>query len=111
LAAINIQNIMLSRDEKLDKAGFLNAILADKIPADDVFALAKKLQLDPSAKWIVFLIKTKKEAISGTGEMIRNLFPDRNRNIISEHEGNTVLVRQVRAKENAGNFEENAKSI
>lgn len=112
LAAINIKNIKLSHDEKFDKAGFIKGIITDKIHPGDILVQAKKLQLDSSAKWVVFLVKTQKDADAGTGELIQNLFPDRNKNIIfAQDDQNTVLVKQVRGKETAEEFDGYAKSL
>lgn len=111
LAALNVKNIKLSHEEKYDKAGLIKAILADKILPGDIPAQAKKLQLDTAAKWIVFLVKTPKDADAGTREVIQNLFPDRSKNIIFSRDDSTVLVKQVREKESASQFEEYARSL
>ena len=111
LAVCQIRNLILANREQSDKNNFMQNILLGNMLVVDMYNKAKKLHIE-QAKRLVYVIQIDGRKDSGTVELVKNLFADRNRDFVTElDEQSIILIKdasEIKQEEDALNL---AKTI
>lgn len=109
VAANNIRHYY---DEKYDKTNFMQNIIFDNLLSFDLHQKARELHIDIDAPRAVFYIKVQEAGESGIYEVIRNMFPDKEKDfIINIDSGNMVLIKEMKEVVPTEELEAIAQSI
>ncbi len=94
VAANNVRHYY---DEKYDKTIFMQNIIFDNMLAFDLHQKALELHVDIEVPRAVFYIKVLKKGEVGIYEVIRNMFPDKEKDfVINIDSNNIVLIKELR---------------
>lgn len=92
-------NVRRYYDEKYDKTIFMQNILFDNMLAFDLHQKALELHIDVEIPRAVYYIKVLKKGDVGIYEVIRNMFPDKEKDfVINIDANNIVLVKELKEK-------------
>ena len=95
-------NVRRYYDEKYDKTIFMQNIIFDNMLAFDLHQKALELHVDVDAQRVVFFIKVLKKGEVGIYEVIRNMFPDKEKDfVINIDSNNIVLIKDLKEKHDA----------
>lgn len=95
--AIAANNVRHYYDEKYDKTVFMQNILFDNLLSFDIHQKAKELHVDIEQPRAVFYIKNEGKGDLSIFEVIRNLFPDKDRDfVINVDAESIVLVKELK---------------
>lgn len=109
---VSINNVRRYYDEKYDKTIFMQNIIFDNILAFDLHQKALELHVDVDVARAVFYIKVVKKGETGIYEVIRNMFPDKEKDfVINIDSNNIVLIKELKRDKSAKNIESLAKQI
>lgn len=112
LFSVNVINIKSYHEDKFDKTNFIKEILTNKAVLNEIPLRAKELHVAYNISRSVFLIKTEKGKDVQTVEILQSLFPNRARDyVIAMDDESTVLVRELKSKEDPADTEKVARSI
>jgi len=112
LISINVANIKAYHEEKFDKPNFIKNILIDNVLPGDISIRARELHVPYAANRIVFLIVTEKEKGAHVHEVVQSLFPNKMKDfVIALDDENTVLVKEIKTKDDAEEVENVGKII
>lgn len=90
-------NVRLYYDEKYDKTIFMQNIILDNLLSFDLHQKAHELHVDTEAPRAVFYIKVQKKADSSIYEVIRNLFPDKEKDfVVNIDSENIILIKELK---------------
>lgn len=90
-------NVRRYYDEKYDKTIFVQNIIFDNILAFDLHQKALELHVDVDVARAVFYIKVVKKGEIGIYEVIRNMFPDKEKDfVINIDSSNIVLIKELK---------------
>ena len=105
-------NVRKYYDEKYDKTVFMQNIIFDNILAFDLHQKALELHVDIEVARAVFYIKVVKKGEIGIYEVIRNMFPDKEKDfVINIDSNNIVLIKELKRDKSAKMVETLAKQI
>ena len=105
-------NVRYYYDEKFDKNNFMQNIIFDNLLAFDLHQKARELHVDIDIPRAVFYIKVLDEGENGIYEVLRNMFPDKEKDfVINIDSSNIVLIKEVKETEMSDKLEEMAQSI
>lgn len=105
-------NVRRYYDEKYDKTIFMQNIIFDNILAFDLHQKALELHVDIEIPRAVFYIKVVKKGETGIYEVIRNMFPDKEKDfVINIDSNNIVLIKELKRDKSAKTIDTLAKQI
>ena len=85
-------------DEKYDRNSFVKNIIVDNILPGDVLYRTRELHLTVEANRMVYLVRTPKSAEGTTLDILKNLFPDRNRDfVIRIDDHDSVVIKEFKS--------------
>lgn len=94
VAANNVRHYY---DEKYDKTNFMQNIIFDNLISFDLHQKARELHVDCDVPRAVFYIKATGNGESGIYEVIRNMYPDKERDfVINVDANNIVLIKELK---------------
>ena len=109
VAANNVRHYY---DEKYDKNNFMQNITFDNLLSFDLHQKARELHVDIDIPRAVFYIKVLDEGEVGIYDVLRNMFPDKERDfVINIDTKNLVLIKELKEVENSQKLEETAQAI
>lgn len=109
VAANNVRHYY---DEKYDKNNFMQNIIFDNLLSFDLHQKARELHVDIDTPRAVFYIKVLDEAENGIYDVIRNMFPDKEKDFVINIDTNDmVLIKELKEIETSEKLEEMAQSI
>ena len=86
-------------DEKYDRNSFVKNIIVDNILPGDVLYRTRELHLTVEANRMVYLVRTPKVAEGTTLDILKNLFPDRNRDfVIRIDDHDSVVIKEFKSE-------------
>ncbi len=110
--AVAANNVRRYYDEKYDKTIFMQNIIFDNMLAFDLHQKALELHVDVDISRVVFYIKVLKKGEIGIYEVIRNMFPDKEKDfVINIDSSNIVLIKELKEKQDAAYIDALAKQI
>lgn len=110
--AVAANNVRHYYDEKYDKTNFMQNIIFDNLLSFDLHQKARELHVDIDTPRAVFYIKTQESGESGIYEVIRNMFPDKERDfVINVDSSNIVLIKELKEVISSEELEAMAQSI
>lgn len=90
-------NVRRYYDEKYDKTVFMQNIIFDNMLAFDLHQKALELHVDIEANRAVYYIKVVKKGDVGIYEIVRNMFPDKEKDfVINIDSSNIVLIKEIK---------------
>lgn len=109
IAANNVRHYY---DEKYDKNNFMQNIIFDNLLSFDLHQKARELHVDIDTPRAVFYIKVLEEGENGIYDVLRNMFPDKERDfVINIDASNIVLIKELKEIETSEKLEETAQAI
>ncbi len=112
LISLNISNMKLFYEDKYDKCTFMKNIILDNILPGDIPLRSKELHLLNNVNRVAALIKTEKSKDIYVHDVIQGLFPNKAKDfIIVLDEENTVLIKELKNKDDYKEIEKAAGSI
>ncbi len=110
--AVAANNVRRYYDEKYDKTIFMQNIIFDNMLAFDLHQKALELHVDVDIARVVFYIKVLKKGEIGIYEVIRNMFPDKEKDfVINIDSNNIVLIKELKEKQDAQYIDSLANQI
>lgn len=110
--AIAANNVRHYYDEKYDKNNFMQNIIFDNLLAFDLHQKARELHVDIDIPRAVFYVKVVEPGETGIYDVLRNMFPDKERDfVINIDANNLVLIKELNDSNEADKLEEIAQSI
>lgn len=105
-------NVRRYYDEKYDKTIFMQNIIFDNMLAFDLHQKALELHVDVDVARVIFYIKVLKKGEVGIYEVVRNMFPDKEKDfVINIDSANIVLVKELRESYNTESINALAQQI
>lgn len=105
-------NVRFYYDEKYDKTIFMQNIILDNMLSFDLHQKAHELHVETEAPRAVFYIKVQKKGDTSIYEVIRNLFPDKEKDfVVNIDSENIILIKELKEILSAEELDEIAKSI
>ncbi|OOB80131.1 MAG: CdaR family transcriptional regulator [Epulopiscium sp. Nuni2H_MBin003] len=99
LGAFQIKNLLSAYKEKFNKENLIKNLLLDNLLLIDIYNRAKKLNIENDVPRVVYVIDNVENAEISSIEIIRNLFPDKNKDFITAiDESSIILVKEVLSK-------------
>ncbi len=109
VAANNVRHYY---DEKYDKTIFMQNIIFDNMLAFDLHQKAMELHVDVEVPRAVFYIKVLKKGEVSIYEVIRNMFPDKEKDfVINIDSSNIVLIKELKDNSSPERINEIANQI
>ena len=85
-------------DEKYDRNSFVKNIIVDNILPGDVLYRTRELHLTIEAHRVVYLVRVQKSVENAALDILKNLFPDRNRDfVIRIDDHDSVVIKEFKA--------------
>jgi len=98
---VAVNNVRRYYDEKYDKTIFMQNIIFDNILAFDLHQKALELHVAVEVPRAVFYIKISKKGESGLYEIVRSMFPDKEKDfVINIDSNNIVLIKELKGDSN-----------
>lgn len=112
LISLNISNMKLFYEDKYDKSTFVKNVILDNILPGDIPPRSKELHLPNNVNRVAALIKTEKTKDIYVYDFIQGLFPNKAKDfIIVLDEENTVLIKELKNKDDYREIEKTAVNI
>lgn len=109
VAANNVRHYY---DEKYDKTNFMQNIIFDNLLAFDLHQKARELHVDIETPRAVFYIKVHENGDQSIYEVIRNMFPDKEKDfVINVDANNIVLIKELKEPATSQELEQMAQSM
>lgn len=110
--AISLEHIKSHYDEKYDKATFVRNVVLENILPGDVYVKAKEFHFDSDTEYVCILVKVTNKMDVSSHEIIRTLFPDKNKDFVMHvNSDDVVLVKEVSEQISIEDIESLAASI
>lgn len=94
--AVAANNVRHYYDEKYDKTNFMQNIIFDNLLSFDLHQKARELHVDIDVPRAVFYVKRQENNDAGIYEVIRNMFPDKEKDfVINIDANNIVLIKEL----------------
>lgn len=105
-------NVRYYYDEKYDKTIFVQNIIFDNMLAYDLHQKAHELHVETDIPRAVFYIKVQKRGDSAIYEVIRNMFPDKEKDfVVNIDSDNIVLIKELSEDSSSEYLDSIAQSI
>ncbi len=105
-------NVRYYYDEKYDKTIFVQNIIFDNMLAYDLHQKAHELHVETDIPRAVFYIKVQRKGDNGIYEVIRNMFPDKEKDfVVNIDSDNIVLIKELRDGKSSENLDAIAQQI
>ena len=105
-------NVCHYHDEKYDKTIFMQNIIFDNLLAFDIHQKARELHVDIDVPRAVFYVKTLEHGEIGLYDVVRNLYPDKERDyVVNVDSNNIVLIKELKEVLKSEELEAMAQSI
>ncbi len=112
LLCVSLGQIKALYDEKYDKSNFIKNIILDNILPSDIYLKSKELHISGDVDRVVLLIKFNNKDDVVPIDVIRNMFPDRNRDlVICVGENDVVLIHDLHTPQERTQTDKLARSI
>ncbi len=112
LLTISLENMQIYYDEKYDKTAFIKNILLGNLLPFDFRQKARELHVEIDVPRALFLLKIPGEADNAAFDVLRRMFPLKDRNyVINISENSIVLVKEYKEKVSTEELEKLAKTI
>lgn len=112
LSAFHIQSLMMAYKERFDRDNFIKNLLLDNLLLVDIYSRAKKLRIENTVKRVVCLIETNVDTDMSAVEILRSIFPDRQKDFVTAVDENSIiLVKELAEKDGHEEIEDMAKMI
>lgn len=112
IVAVSLTSVKQLYDEKYDKDNFVKNVILDNILPGDIYAKSKELHFISDAPRVVFLIRLIDSTDYSTFDIIRNLFPEKNKDfLISINETDIALVKELKSGTDSKTLQKTAKTI
>ena len=109
---IAANNVRFYYDEKYDKTIFMQNIILDNMLSFDLHQKAHELHVDTDVPRAVFYVKVQRKGDQSIYEVIRNLFPDREKDfVVNIDSENIILIKELRDVLIPNELDDIAKSI
>ena len=96
LAVFHIQALMMAYKERFDRDNFIKNLLLDNLLLVDIYSRAKKLRIENGVRRVVYLIGIAAEYHGNAMEVLRGLFPDRQKDFVTAvDEDSIILVKEL----------------
>lgn len=105
-------NVRKYYDEKYDKNNFMQNIIFDNLLSFDLHQKARELHVDIDMPRAVFYIKVLDDGEIGIYDVIRNMFPDKEKDfVVNIDSKNLVLIKELKDFEDVKILDEIAQTI
>jgi len=112
ILAFQIQNLLVAYKERYDKDNFIKSLLLDNLLLVDIYSRSKKLKIENETDRVVFLIETAIDLELTVIEIVKNIFPDKNKNFVtSVDENSIILAKNLQEGETKEDLERMGKEI
>jgi len=112
LATFHLQALMMAYKERFDRDNFIKNLLLDNLLLVDIYSRAKKLRIENGVPRVVLLVETPVDADMGAMEVMRNLFPERQKDFVAAlDEKSIILVKELTERSTAEDIEHIAHTI
>ena len=112
LAAFQVQSLMMAYKERFDRDNFIKNLLLDNLLLVDIYSRAKQLRIESGVKRVVFLIETTVDADMSALEIVRSLFPERQRDFVTAvDEKSIILVKELVERDSSKEIENVANML
>jgi len=112
LAAFHIQALMIAYKERYDRDNFIKNLLLDNLLLVDIHSRAKKLRIENGIRRVVFLVETVVDTDMSALEILRSLFPDRQKDFVTAVDENSViLVKELSDRDTSTEIDQIAHMI
>ncbi|MBQ6830898.1 MAG: helix-turn-helix domain-containing protein [Clostridia bacterium] len=112
LLTITLDSVKQYYDEKYDRANFIKNVILDNILPGDIYLKARELHFNNDASRVVLLVHIQNRTEVSVFDVLRNLFPDKNKDfIISISESDIAVVKEIRPNTESKDLEKLAQSI
>lgn len=99
-ALAQVHCLSLAYKEKYNKNHFLQSLMADGIPAYDIFERSARLHIEPETQRVLFLVETKNPVDDTVTEVLKNLFPSQSKTyLVGMGERSLVILRPLKTAE------------
>jgi carbohydrate diacid regulator len=110
--AVAANNVRHYYDEKYDKTNFMQNIIFDNLLSFDLHQKARELHVDIDVPRAVFYVKRQENTDIGIYEVIRNMFPDKEKDfVINIDANNIVLIKELSEVVTSAELENMAQKI
>ena len=112
ILAVAMSGIKQYYDEEYDRGNFIKNIILDNILPGGVYIKARELHFNTDVPRVVFLVRILSESEVSAFDVIRNLFPDRQKDFVfNVSESDIVLVKEIKSGIEPKDLEKLARSI
>ncbi|MDR1627875.1 MAG: helix-turn-helix domain-containing protein [Oscillospiraceae bacterium] len=112
LISVTMENALKYHNERYDKSNFIKNILLDNVLSGDIYIKSRKLKFNLDVNRVCMIIKTTSKSDTSACEVVKGLFPDKNKDfVININENNIVLVKEIPKETDTSDFEKLAISI
>lgn len=110
--AFHLRVLIAAHEELPDRDNFIKNLLLDNLLPVDIYSRAKKLRIENGARRVVYLIETAIDMDGGALEILREIFPDRQKALITAvDETSIILVKELHERVVAEEIEQAARVI
>ncbi len=100
ITAFQIQSLLVAYRERYDGDNFIKNLLLDNLLLVDIYSRAKKLRIENNARRIVFLIETNIDREMSVIEIVRNIFPTKQKDFVTAvDEKSIILVKEIKDRD------------
>lgn len=112
LASFQIHSLLMAYKERYDRDNFVKNLLLDNLLLVDIYSRAKRLNIETNTPRVVVLIETKMDSDMGAIEVLRNLFPERQKDFVTAvDEKSIILVKELHEADTAAEIVTLANTI
>lgn len=112
MLAVSLSGIKQFYDEKYDRGNFIKNVILDNILPSDIYVKARELHFNAEVNRVVLLMRLVAANDVSVFDVLRNLFPDRQKDFIfTISETDILLVKEVKYGIESKDVEKLAKSI
>jgi len=112
LATFHLQALMMAYKERFDRDNFIKNLLLDNLLLVDIYSRAKKLRIENGVPRVVMLVETPVDADMSAMEVMRNLFPERQKDFVTAlDERSIILVKELTERSTTEDIEHIASTI
>ena len=112
IAAFHVKSLMMAYKDRLDRNNFVKNLLLDNLLLVDIYSRAKKLGVAISASRIVYLIETAVDSDSSALEILKGIFPDRQKDFVTAvDEASIILIKDLESPDDPFEVENIAHMI
>ena len=112
LISVAMENALKHHNEKYDKSNFIKNILLDNVLPGDIYLKSRELKFNSDVNRVCMIIKINSKSDASAYEVVKGLFPDKNKDfVININENNIALVKETSKETTTKDLEKLATSI